>query len=138
MCTNSDGLHIFYCMGIREANQTNYFYLSEKSYNTYKLYKSQTNSWMNGSLCDDYFHTIWNPSVRSRTSYNEFMIFDECSAHGNYLTKLTVAYYLLLPPNFTSIYKPMFQGIIQPLSSMHVAKTLRQFTRTMGWLTANN
>lgn len=126
MCTNADGSHILDCMVIGKAKKPNAFALSETSDKLESLYRSQKNSWMDGKLFSYYLKDVWYPAVRKRTGNPVCMLMDNCSAHGDGLPDLDGVEYIFLPPNVTSVYQPMDQGIISCVKRYARSDMLRQ------------
>lgn len=126
VCTNADASHILDCMVIGKSKRPNAFDLAEPSDQVEKLYCSQRNAWMDGMLFAHYLEKLWYPAVRRRTTANVCMICDNCSAHGKTLPKLQGVEYVFLPPNVTSIYQPMDQGIIAAVKRHSRARLLQQ------------
>lgn len=131
MCTNGDGSHVLDCMLIGKAKRPHAFDLAEEQDKVDKLYRAQRNSWMNGDLFTDYIEKLWYPSVRKHTSANVCMIVDNCSAHGNGLPKLPGVEYAFLPPNVTSHYQPMDQGLIAAVKRHARSQLLKQVLEVM-------
>jgi len=86
---------------------------------------------MTGDLFHYYLTKVWYPEVRKKISQNVCVIVDNCNAHGTGLPPLQGVEYIPLPPNVTSLYQPMDQGIIRGIKSHARADLLRQVIKTL-------
>ena len=76
-------------------------------------YKGQTNAWMDRTLFSFWFHDIFLRAVRNWTEEPAVLLLDNCAGHdpdiADPLGQVEVIY---LPPNVTSVYQPLDQGVI--------------------------
>ena len=79
-------------------------------------YVSQANAWNNQATYRKWFFYIFLPAVRIQTSDRVALVIDGFSGHDlTCADPLNQAEVFKLPPNVTSIYQPMDQGIIAAL-----------------------
>jgi len=73
-------------------------------------YFSQQSAWMDGTVYEKWFKTVFVPNVRSRTRSPVILVVDNCGAH----TKIECDGVTIcpLPPNVTSVHQPLDAGII--------------------------
>ena len=81
---------------------------------------------MTGGLFEYYIRCIWYPEIWRRTRENVGLIVDNCSAHGAALPTRNGLECIPLPPNVTSVYQTMDQGIIRALKANARADLLSQ------------
>ena len=126
VCSNATGSHILPLFVIGKSANPRAFAFATTEDDFKKFYRSQSSSWMTGGLFDYYIRFIWYPEVRRRTSENVCLIVDNCSAHGAALPTLSGVEYIPLPPDVTSVYQPMDQGIFRALKANARADLLSQ------------
>lgn len=131
VCTNATGSHVLPLFVIGKSAKPRAFAFARDEDDVKRCYANQSNSWMTGTLFDYYIRMIWYPEVRKRTSENVCLIIDNCSAHGAALPILEGVEYVALPPNVTSVYQPMDQGIIRAIKVHARADLLSQVIETM-------
>ena len=76
-------------------------------------YINQKNAWMDRIIYRYWWNRVFLPAVREFTALPVALIMDQCSGHDSTVTdSLGQVTLYFLPPNTTSIYKPMDQGIV--------------------------
>lgn len=76
-------------------------------------YASQSNSWVDRVVYKHWWYEIFLPAVRKWTNEPAALLVDNCSGHDpscvDPLGQVSIFYF---PPNVTSVYQPLDQGII--------------------------
>jgi len=96
------------------------------------VYASQSNAWMDASICQHWFDKVFLPSVKKFTTEPVVLLWDNLASHKVSMDPATAAQVSIvpLPKNATSVYQPLDQGIIHTLK--------RAYRRTMvGRIIAN-
>lgn len=86
-------------------------------------YFSQTSAWMDANICQRWFDTVFVPAVKAFTSRRVVLLWDNCPGHKiiNNDPRIDV---LEFPPNVTSVYQPMDQGIIMAVKNHFKSEVL--------------
>ena len=92
-------------------------------------YIDQSNGWVDKIRYRHWFQNVFLPAVRNFTSKKVALIMDSCSGHDKECQdpegQVTVFF---LPPNCTSMYQPLDQGIIGVLKTKYKTKMLMKVT----------
>nr|CAH0104180.1 unnamed protein product [Daphnia galeata] len=96
-------------------------------------YLSQRNAWVDRDVYSTWWFNIFLPVVRSFTTEPVVLLMDNCSGHDMALTdpegQVEV---ILFPPNCTSVYQPLDQGIISALKTLYKREMLAEFVEAYG------
>jgi hypothetical protein len=96
-------------------------------------YLSQRNAWVDRDVYSTWWFDIFLPVVRSFTTEPVVLLMDNCSGHDMALTdpegQVEV---ILFPPNCTSVYQPLDQGIISALKTLYKREMLAEFVEAYG------
>ena len=65
----------------------------------------------------DSFLKFWYKEVSKTTGEDVYLIFDNCSAHGDNLPELPGVECIFLPPKVTSVYQPLDMGVLLALKN---------------------
>ena len=93
-------------------------------------YSGQTNAWMTSKLFCEWFHNDFVPHVRDslkllKETPQAVLLLDNCSAHPDEEELDGKIYEHFLPPNVTSLIRPMDQGILEAIKKRYKKKLLR-------------
>ena len=94
--------------------------------------KSNDTSCMVGEYFMYCLEKVWYSSLTKRTSSDLWVLFNNFSAHGDCLPKLSGAKCLLLPPNVTSFYQPLEMELLQAVKVNAWRNILVKVTRKIG------
>ena len=80
-----------------------------------------------------WFHDVFLPAIRKRTSRKVILIADNFGSHDATDTALQdqQVEWILLPPNCTSVHQPMDQGIIATLKRKYKSKMLHAMVKNL-------
>ena len=91
------------------------------------------NAWNDHVLTKWWFHDVFLPAIRKRTSRKVVLIADNFGSHDVTDTALQdpQVEWILLPPNSTSVHQPMDQGIIAALKRKYKSKMLHAMVKNL-------
>ncbi len=128
-CTNATGTHKIPLAMIGKAANPRCF----RSCQSPLPYNSQKNAWNDHVITKWWFHDVFLPAIRKRTSRKVLLIADNFGSHDITDTALKdpQVEWILLPPNCTSIHQPMHQGIIAALKRNYKSKMLHAMVKNL-------
>lgn len=95
------------------------------------FYRNQSNSWMSGPLFKEWFDKKFVPSVKKFNEENELpqralLLIDNATCHPSDMQLVCGDIKaIILPPNVTSLFQPMDQGILNHVKLSYRKKLLR-------------
>ena len=93
-------------------------------------YINQRNAWVDREVYKGWWFNIFLPAVRKFTKEPVALLMDNCSGHDPTLTDPTGQVEIIfLPPNCTSVYQPLDQGIISTLKTIYKREMLSEFVK---------
>lgn len=96
-------------------------------------YLSQKNSWVDRDIYKSWWLDIFLPSVRAFTNERVALLMDNCSGHDPSLVDPTGQVEIIFfPPNCTSVYQPLDQGIISAVKTLYKREMLSEFVEAYG------
>ena len=110
VCTNSTGTHKIPLLMVGKAKQPAAF----KSQHLPLAYISQGKAWCDSTVFRHWCENVFLPSVRARTGRPVLLLLDNAPGHYYAFEEDNVKS-LFFPPNVTSIFQPMDQGVIAAL-----------------------
>lgn len=96
-------------------------------YKSQVLYTNQANAWVDTTICQTWFDTVFVPTKRRLLGHKlAVLVWDNCSAHriNNTYPDVVIEF---LPPNLTSRHQLLDQGVLSVLKSRykkHLVETL--------------
>ncbi len=122
-CTNATGTHKIPLAMIGKAEHPRCF----RAKSCPLPYKAQKNAWNDYTLTKWWFHDVFLPEVKKRTSNKVALIADNFGSHDpdDTLLQDPQVEWVLLPPNCTSVHQPMDQGIIAALKRRYKRQLLQ-------------
>ena len=102
-----------------------------RSYPSPLSYNSQKNAWNYHVLTKWWFHGVFLPTIRRRTSRKVVLIANSFGSHDVTDTSLQDPQVecILLPPNYTSVHQPMDLSIIAALKKNSKSKMLHAMVK---------
>lgn len=111
LCTNATGSHALPISIIGSAKQPRAFGL--RPYHVHCLISPQKKAWKDGEISRSWFHNVFLPQVRSRTTAEIALVLHNASAQrGFYARPNRPREDCLPPPNCTSVHQRMDCGLI--------------------------
>ena len=128
-CTNAIGTHKIPLAMIGKAAQPRCFRTSPSPL----PYNSQKNAWNDHVLTKWWFHDVFLPAIRKRTSRPVILIADNFGSHDETDAALQdpQVKWVLLPPNCTSVHQPMDQGIIAAIKRKYKSNMLHSMVKNL-------
>ena len=109
LCTNATGSHKIASLMIGTSKRPRCF----RGETIPLEYAQQKSAWMDRTVYRHWWTNVFLPSVRSKTSEPVALILDIFSGHDmDLVDPIGQVKVFCLPPNLTSIYQPLDQGII--------------------------
>ena len=128
-CTNATGNHKIPLAMIGKAAKPRCFRVNPSPI----PYNNQANAWNDSKLTKWWFHDVFLPEIRKRTSRQVVLLADNFGSHDidDIALQDPQVKWILLPPNCTAVHQPMDQGVIAALKASYKTKLLHVMIRNL-------